>query len=442
MAPKRKAGEDLSQQVGRRRSKRQRKDDTQSSSHSGGGQLDTVDNSGSVSNTGSVAGSVSLSELADIMIDKMTQRGLIFSQPPSDARSQGQRQDPGLNSNNANTQQEQSRDGAVAASSSMLNNDKQGQQNVSTGHKSAAQHDPSSKQSSPDQSSVEHNGSSDKEIEQLLNGTTSNTNALPLNQSYSYGLSLSALVPEKIKEKIWDKKYVEMAQLYQIQTRGEVKHDFSVYISNQGPSTLVKVQPKQTQGQELSINQWLTAFNCYMDIYVQKFPDETSGLLAYMNLVRDLDRLCGTQSFNYYDRSFRAHRQSQALPWGQMQTEIWNKAILLSLTNHPNQAASRSSVVSSFKSGNQKFCFAYNSTQGCTRRPCRFNHSCSFCYKKHPRVNCYAFSNKKRAPQSHDSFTSQSQVAPSQNTTAGNNQGTGSSTFPIQTRAQPFRGNK
>ena len=76
----------------------------------------------------------------------------------------------------------------------------------------------------------------------------------------------------------------------------------------------------------------------------------------------------------YYDRSFRAHRQSQALPLGQMQTEIWNKAILLSLTNHPTQAASRSSVVSSFKFGNQKFCFAYNITQGFTRRLYRFNH--------------------------------------------------------------------
>ena len=50
-----------------------------------------------------------------------------------------------------------------------------------------------------------------------------------------------------------------------------------------------------------------------MIIYVQKFPDETSGLLAYMKLVHNLDRPCGLQSFNYYDRSFRAHRQSHVL---------------------------------------------------------------------------------------------------------------------------------
>ena len=38
---------------------------------------------------------VSLNELADIMIDKMLQQGLIFAPTPSGPRSQGQRQDPG-----------------------------------------------------------------------------------------------------------------------------------------------------------------------------------------------------------------------------------------------------------------------------------------------------------------------------------------------------------
>ena len=56
---------------------------------------------------------VSLNELADIMIDKMLQQGLIFAPTPSGPRSQGQRQDPGLCNNNANTQQEQSPNDAV-----------------------------------------------------------------------------------------------------------------------------------------------------------------------------------------------------------------------------------------------------------------------------------------------------------------------------------------
>ena len=152
----------------------------------------------------------------------------------------------------------------------MFGNDEDSQQNVSTSDKSTAEHYPG-REASPNQSGADHNSSSNKEVEQLLNGMTPSTNALPLNKSHSYRLSLSALVPDKIKEKIRDKSYVEMAQFYQIQTRGEVRQDVSLNIFNQGPSTLVKVLPKLTQGQELSINQWLTAFDCYMDIYIKSF---------------------------------------------------------------------------------------------------------------------------------------------------------------------------
>ena len=56
---------------------------------------------------------VSLNELTGIMIDKMLQCGLIFAPTPSGARTPGQRQDPGLCNNTANTQQEQSPNDAV-----------------------------------------------------------------------------------------------------------------------------------------------------------------------------------------------------------------------------------------------------------------------------------------------------------------------------------------
>ena len=78
--------------------------------------MSTADNTSSVYN----AGSVSLSELSDIMIDMMTQCGLIFAPMPSDARTQGQRQDPGLCNNNDNTQQEQSPNGVCVASTMCL----------------------------------------------------------------------------------------------------------------------------------------------------------------------------------------------------------------------------------------------------------------------------------------------------------------------------------
>ena len=103
-------------------------------------------------------------------------------------------------------------------------------------------------------------------MDNLLNGTPANTNALSLSQCHNYGSSLSALIPDKLKSQIWDKKYIEMAKLDQIQVSGEIKQDFTVNITNQGASTVVTVQPRQWHGTDISIGHWLTAFHCNMDI--------------------------------------------------------------------------------------------------------------------------------------------------------------------------------
>lgn len=420
--PKRKSTNQLTKQVGIARAKRARKGD--SSNKPDSSQKDVQSN---------VADTVSLDKLADVMIDKMTQRGLIFASSPAVSQS----------SVSGTVVQEDS------LSAATINAPGSGQ-DILCGNTATVMHHASSHESSQDnniqtvlsQPVAAAHSSSDKEVEQLLNGMPINTNSLPLNQSFFYGLSLSALVPDKIKSQIWDKTFLEMSQLYQIQTRGEIKQDVSVNISNQGSSTLVKVQPKQTQGHDLSISQWLTAFNCYMDVYVQKFPNETSSLLAYMNLIRDLERSCGTQAFNYYDRSFRAHRQSQNLPWGQMHSEIWNKSVLLSLSNQSSQTVGRYNASTNFRGGNRKFCFQFNSGQGCLRRQCRFTHLCNFCYKKHSRNDCYALKNQNRVPVSQSPHTPDSQIVSGHSLLASNKQGTRQSADAIQTRTQSFRGNK
>lgn len=63
-----------------------------------------------------------------------------------------------------------------------------------------------------------------------------------------------------------------------------------------------------------------------MDIYLIKHPEDEAGLLAYINLIRDLERSYGSRAFNFYDQSFRSHKQSQALPWGRMHPELWIKS--------------------------------------------------------------------------------------------------------------------
>ena len=88
MTPNRNASKDLSEQVGAKRPKPYHKDDPLNILHSRYKQSIFVVNTGSASYSGSVlmpAASVhvSLNELADIMIVKMLQPGLIFAPTPT-----------------------------------------------------------------------------------------------------------------------------------------------------------------------------------------------------------------------------------------------------------------------------------------------------------------------------------------------------------------------
>ena len=149
---------------------------------------------------------------------------------------------------------------------------------------------------------------------------------------------------------------------------------------------------------------------------MQKFESEAEGLLAYTKLICDLEHSCGTQEFNFYDRSFRSHRHTQDLPWGQMHTELWDKAAMMSLASG---AASSNNERTGSSVGNQKVCFKFNSAHGCDMRQCNFSHMCSFCYKgNHSRINCFAFARNQcdRASASQESVSTTSAIMQGQNT--------------------------
>ena len=315
MPPKKKRQVELREQVATRRSKKARTDQEPTEASFAHDQEQAVDDH------------VSLDKLADIMINKISERGRV----------------------GINKREQQVQSPVTDRSSGVLAMPEEQMEHAT---------------SFP---SIEVNNTVGESVDKLFNGMPADSNAMPLSQCHTYGLTLSALVPDKIKSQIWDKKYVDLSQLYLIQSRGGIKQDFAVNISNQGPSTVVKVQPKQLQGTDLTIGRWLTALHCYMDVYIQKFPYEVSGLLAYTNLIRDLERSCGQQTFNFYDRSFRSHRQTQKFPWGQMHGELWNKVALMALAN---SNAVRANVRPGPVVGNRKVCFKFNSARGCDRRQC------------------------------------------------------------------------
>ena len=190
---------------------------------------------------------------------------------------------------------------------------------------------------------------------------------------HSGTLSLGAFVPEKLKLAIWNGDFVELATLVD---KNFDQDEITLRISSTGSN--IALAPKEST-KNINISKWISAFTIYMDIFIQKFPHETSNLLCYMNLIRDLERVHGVVAFNYYDRNFRAYKQCQPLPWGALHHELWIKATTMAMAGVQTRTVTPG-----------KLCFRYNKIQGCNMRNCQYEHICGHCRKRHPQFRCYS----------------------------------------------------
>ena len=183
---------------------------------------------------------------------------------------------------------------------------------------------------------------------------------------------LGFLIPQKLKESIWKKEFIELHELL----RPEAE-EFTLRVTSGGQMSWAPKKSIKT----LSINQWTQAFTIYMDIYIQKYPLEASGMLAYMSTIRDLERAYGGVVYNYYDRNFRARKERQNFPWGLIHDKLWIKATTI--------IAKSESLVSNNTNTQGKYCFDFNKINGCFLKNCKYPHVCKHCRKSHPGFKCF-----------------------------------------------------
>ena len=62
------------------------------------------------------------------------------------------------------------------------------------------------------------------------------------------------------------------------------------------------LEPHRPTKKITNINQWVSAFNTYVAIYVVKFPREAPKLMKYCEIVRDISTKLGDWAF--YDEQF------------------------------------------------------------------------------------------------------------------------------------------
>ena len=232
------------------------------------------------------------------------------------------------------------------------------------------------------------------------------TGALPDYDAFAYGESITtpidAQIPSKIKRKIWENKYVDLAVLLPNTSYTNLKANrrFSLEI---GQNSKISLVPNTYTKKITLIEQWTTAFLRFAAIYGIKFPKEMSKLMKYTEIVRDLANRRPGLSWLMYDIQFRCLRQSQHISWDQLHTEFW----VMAATTSTFRSQRRQQPFQDGQSNNQprpqflrNTCWTYNRFGRCNNAGCHYEHKCGFCRGGHCAKSCQRGGPSRNGPDS------------------------------------------
>ncbi|XP_062601565.1 uncharacterized protein LOC134263260 [Saccostrea cucullata] len=203
---------------------------------------------------------------------------------------------------------------------------------------------------------------------------------------------ISSQVDSKLKNKIWQNKYIDFAKLI---PKDDFSRDKSVHLQSMGKSEFKFVTSKSKTAIK-SIDQWTTAFLKFLAIYSEKFPNLVPAVIKHGEIVRELASRRTGLAWLSYDRQVRKDIESMSIPWGQLHYEYWVMATTSRQSNYGNQTHNfRGRYHFQNKGGAYKgkripqgYCYAFHKTGHCASQNCQYKHLCPQCRKPHSVLFC------------------------------------------------------
>ena len=211
----------------------------------------------------------------------------------------------------------------------------------------------------------------------------------------SVGSPIGMNIPLHIKQKIWEHKYVDLAEL--LNPNDAPTYALSIMDANtQNPQ--LSLAPKKKQ--QLTQTEWGAAMDIFIAVYLQRYPTEAGEILTYVKSVKDL--MQEEADWAYFDYHYRTEREWTKQPWTTCDPNLEAKAryraqkALLSAppTRHTqsfrtSQPRQKGAITTPYG-----YCFDFHDKSStCRRKPCSYKHQCFICNKPHPSFRC---SNTKR----------------------------------------------
>ena len=200
----------------------------------------------------------------------------------------------------------------------------------------------------------------------------------------------------KIREAIYADQYVDLFDLLYPNIE-----EFMYAGSSQEESNKKDSEARRRVRRNLRSDEWNRAFQLYMSVYLERYPEWLQGLLSYNRSVQDF-MLCTNMNWRHYDYKFRFERAVTKWPWHAPRVDLFMICATSGypLYESPTTGASRADRQGTGR-GNTRLpfrgqggkdnrskrpCFAFNGG-GCSNGTnCRYQHVCSNCQGKHPAI--------------------------------------------------------
>ncbi|XP_052793891.1 uncharacterized protein LOC128227416 isoform X2 [Mya arenaria] len=237
--------------------------------------------------------------------------------------------------------------------------------------------------------SVEDTDYPSRQHSELITG-----NGTPIQYSEPISSPILSQIKKSVQKAIWAHKYIDIASLLPASTNQHQSPTFSLHVDNQS-----NISPSHKAKKITTIESWTSAFIRFIAVYSHKYPLETSQLMKYMEIVRDIASRRPGLSFAFYDTQFRMARASAPLPWDRLHTEFW----LMACTSF-NPVSAQTQPFRPFRPGKstsfkvrqflENTCWNHNKRTGCHNPKCSQPHVCGFCRGQHTAFHC-TYSNKQ-----------------------------------------------
>lgn len=204
-------------------------------------------------------------------------------------------------------------------------------------------------------------------------------------------------VPLKLKQKIWEGEFIELAALIKSGHEMEATEGGEGELVFEGGKLVIK--KRMQSGVITSIHAWSSAFMVFMSVFLESHPNEIQQLLKYMRDIRLLASRCA--AWPWYEEQFRLKKARYPdSSWGVIDNELWllcmsgvggSKPVEIAHTNatHPNTGSQpfRATQGPNREGPETRTCWGYNRGK-CSYVKCRFAHVCGKCGGRHPTFQC------------------------------------------------------